>query len=95
MAEIDATKDYYRILALTVVASQDAIRDAHRDLARRYHPDTGGGDIERFRQVQEAYQVLSDLPLRRAYDRQREKRGAGAGPVALSLLQSRDEMPPM
>jgi len=95
MAEIDATKDYYRILALTVVASQDAIRDAHRDLARRYHPDTGGGDVERFRQVQEAYQVLSDLPLRQAYDRQREKRGAGAGPVALSLLQSRDEMPPM
>ena len=54
MARIDATKDYYRILALTVVASQDAIRAAHRDLARRYHPDTGGGDVERFRQVQEA-----------------------------------------
>ncbi len=95
MARIDATKDYYRILALTAVASQDAIRAAHRDLARRYHPDTGAGDIERFRQVQEAYQVLSDLPLRRAYDRQREQRGAGAGPVAFSLLQSRDEMPLM
>jgi len=95
MASIDATKDYYRILTLTVVASQDAIRAAHRDLARRYHPDSGDGDIERFRQVQEAYQVLSDLVLRRAYDRQRERRGAGAGPVALTLLQSRDEMPLM
>lgn len=93
MARIDATKDYYRILALTIVADQDAIRAAHRDLARRYHPDSGGGDVERFRQVQEAYQVLSDLVLRRAYDRQRERRGAGS--VALALLQSRDEMPPV
>ena len=59
MARIDATKDYYRILELTVVASQDAIRAAHRELARQYHPDSGGGDIERFRRVQEAYQVLS------------------------------------
>ncbi len=95
MASFDATKDYYRILALTVVADQDAIRAAHRDLARRHHPDSGDGDVERFRQVQEAYQVLSDLVLRRAYDRQRERRGAGAGPVALDLLQSRHEMPPM
>jgi len=95
MARIDATKDYYRILELTVVASQDAIRAAHRDLALRYHPDTGDGDLERFRWVQEAYQVLSDVVLRRSYDRQREQRGAGAGPVALTLLQSRDEMPPM
>ena len=95
MVRIDATKDYYGILALTVVASQDAIRAAHRDLARRYHPDAGGGDVERFRQVQEAYQVLSDLLLRRAYDRQREQHGAGAGPVTLALLQSRREMPLM
>ncbi|MCJ7550695.1 MAG: VWA domain-containing protein [Anaerolineae bacterium] len=95
MARIDATKDYYRILELTVVASQDAIRAAHRELARQYHPDSGGGDIERFRMVQEAYQVLSDLALRRSYDRQREQRGVGAGPVALTLLQSRDEMLPL
>ena len=78
MPRIDVTKDYYGILELTVVASQDAIRAAHRELARRYHPDTGDGDIERFRGVQEAYQVLSDLVLRRSYDRQREQRGAGA-----------------
>jgi len=95
MARVDATKDYYRILELTVVAGRDAIRDAHRELARRYHPDTGLGDIERFRQVQEAYQILSDPVLKRAYDRQRERHGAGAGSVALALLQSRDAMPPM
>ena len=95
MARIDATRDYYGILNLTVVASQDAIRDAHRDLARRHHPDTGNGDAERFRQVQEAYQVLSDPMLRRAYDLQRARRGTGAGSLALALLQSRDEMPPM
>jgi Ca-activated chloride channel family protein len=95
MARIDETKDYYCVLELTVVASQDAIRAAHRDLALRHHPDTGDGDVERFRRVQEAYQVLSDLVLRRSYDRQREQRGAGAGPVALTLLQSRDEMLPM
>jgi len=95
MPTLDATKDYYRVLELTVVADQDAIRDARRDLAQRYHPDTGHGDTERFRQVQEAYEVLSDPLLKRAYDRQREQRGAGAGPVTLTLLQSRDEMPPM
>jgi Ca-activated chloride channel homolog len=95
MARIDSTKDYYRILELTVVAGQDAIRDARRDLAQRYHPDTGCGDIDRFRQVQEAYEVLSDPALKRAYDRQRERRGDGAGLVSLTLLQSRDEMPLM
>lgn len=95
MVTLDATKNYYRILEVTAAANPDAIREAHRELARRYHPDTGHGDIERFQLVQEAYQVLSDPALKLAYDRQRELHGHGGGPVTLTLLQSRDEVLPM
>lgn len=95
MAKIDASKDYYDILGLAVDATADDIRSAYRTLAKRYHPDTGYQDVEQFRLVQEAHEVLGDSAVRRAYDQQRALRGAGTSPVALTLLQSRDEMPPM
>jgi Ca-activated chloride channel homolog len=93
--DIDAAKDYYGILGVAINATADEIRAAYRNLAKRYHPDTGHKDVEQFRRVQEAHDVLWDPALRRAYDKQRALRGAGMSPLSLTVLQSRDEMPPM
>ncbi len=96
MVEIDPERDYYDILGLPVDAGADEIRSAYRALARQCHPDTGRGDVERFRLVQEAYEVLCDRAYRSAYDRQREQRGIhDAGPVSLTLQQNREQLPVM
>ena len=96
MALIDSQKDYYTILGVTSDVDDDAIKQAYRQQAREYHPDSGHGDAERFRQIQEAYEVLRDKVLRRAYDRQREKRGLSEdAPIAFELLQSRMYLAPM
>ena len=64
-------KDYYRILGLERDAGQDEIKRAYRKLARRYHPDVSSEtDAEaRFKEVNEAYEVLKDPEKRAAYDR--------------------------
>ncbi|HOT90530.1 MAG TPA: VWA domain-containing protein [Anaerolineae bacterium] len=96
MALIDAQKDYYAILGVTPDADDEAIKQAYRQGAREYHPDSGHGDVERFRQIQEAYEVLRDKALRLAYDRQRERRGLSENaPVVLELLQSRTTLAPL
>ncbi|MBN2390930.1 MAG: VWA domain-containing protein [Anaerolineae bacterium] len=96
MATIDSQKDYYAILQVSLNADDDEIKQAYREKARDYHPDSGHGDAERFREVQEAYEVLRDEVLRRAYDRQREKRGLSEdAPVGLVLSQSRTEALPL
>ena len=62
-------------------ASADEIKKAYRKLARQYHPDTNQGDKaaeERFKQVQTAYDVLSDAEKRKAYDRFGSTNGRGA-----------------
>lgn len=66
-----ATNDYYKTLGVDRSASQDEIRKVYRRLARKYHPDLNPGDKsaeERFRQVQEAYDILSDPKKRQMYD---------------------------
>src|SRR5438445_13689454 len=63
-------KDYYRILGVDRSADDKAIKSAYRKLARKYHPDVAKGKDagERFREITEAYEVLSDPEKRRRYD---------------------------
>lgn len=59
--------DYYEILGVTKQASQDEIKKAFHKLAHKYHPDKGG-DEKKFKEINEAYQVLSDAQKRQQYD---------------------------
>ncbi len=61
-------KDYYKILGVDRNASQEEIRKAFHRLAHQYHPDKGG-DPEKFKEINEAYQVLSDPVKRAQYDK--------------------------
>ncbi len=61
--------DYYKILGVTKEASEEEIKKAYRRLAHKYHPDKPGGDGERFKKINEAYQVLSNKEKRSQYDR--------------------------
>jgi len=61
-------KDYYNILGVDRGASDDEIKKAYRKLAHKHHPDKTGGDAEKFKEINEAYQVLSDKTKRGQYD---------------------------
>ena len=66
-------KDYYRILGVNREASAQDIKKAFRQLALRYHPDRNPGDVkeaeEKFKEINEAYEVLGDDQKKRQYDR--------------------------
>ena len=67
-----AKRDFYEILGVPRGVSPEQIKKAYRLLARKFHPDTAGNDpqtTERFKEAQEAYEVLKDPKKRQAYDR--------------------------
>lgn len=72
-------KDYYSVLGITKTASEDDIKSAFRKLAQKYHPDKKGGDEKKFKELSEAYAVLSDKKKRAEYDTY-GRTFAGGGP---------------
>lgn len=74
-----AGKDYYDILGVKRDASADEIKKAFRRLARKHHPDTGGSE-EKFKELGEAYEVLSDAEKRKQYDQYGQYFGGNAPP---------------
>lgn len=81
-------KDYYKALGVDRQASADDIKKAYRKLARKYHPDINPGNAEaeaKFKEINEAYEVLSDADKRAKYDRfgadfnRYQQSGAGGG----------------
>lgn len=75
-------KDYYKILGIEKGASSDEIKKAFRKLAHQHHPDKEGGNEAQFKEINEAYQVLSNDKRRAEYDTYGQTFGAGAGPGA-------------
>lgn len=64
-------KDYYYILCINKNATLDEVKKAYRKLAMKYHPDKNNGDelfLESFKEINEAYEILSDYQKRQAYD---------------------------
>src|SRR5689334_17489601 len=78
-------ENYYDILGVSKSASSEEIKKAYRRLAHQYHPDKGKGNEEKFKQVNEAYQVLSSADKRAQYDQygqtfeQAQRNGGGFG----------------
>lgn len=75
------TKDFYAVLGVTKDADSATIKKAYRKLARQYHPDRNTGDAaaaEKFKEIGEAYAVLSDDAERKQYDAIRSMAGGGA-----------------
>ena len=68
---MEAKRDYYEILGVSRTADADTIKKAYRKLAKKYHPDTNSGNAgaaEKFKEITEAYGVLSDEKKRKLYD---------------------------
>jgi len=78
--------DYYKILDVSKSASQEDIKKAYRKLAHKYHPDKPGGDEKKFKELNEAYQILSDPKKKAQYDKfgkvfeGQQSRGNNSGP---------------
>src|SRR5690606_40895763 len=78
----NTTKDYYNVLGVPDGAAADDIKKAYRKLAKKFHPDANPNDpqaAERFKEVGEAYSVLSDESKRKQYDTMRKNPFANFG----------------
>jgi curved DNA-binding protein CbpA len=99
---VQTTTDLYKVLGLPRDATQDDIREVHRKLVRKHHPDANPGDPsseERFKEIQRAYEVLSDPEKRREYDSKRRAspRGGTRRPRASAgrRTEGESEAPPV
>ncbi len=93
---MQSATDLYKLLGVSREASQDDIRKAHRKLVLKHHPDANPGDPsseERFKEIQRAYEVLSDPERRREYDRKRRAspRGGSRRPRANAGRRTKGE----
>lgn len=80
-----ANPDYYNVLGISRGASESEIKKAYRNLARKYHPDVNPGDKEaerKFKEINEAYEVLSDAQKKAQYDQFGRVGGPGFGGTA-------------
>ncbi|MBI3631297.1 MAG: DnaJ domain-containing protein [Candidatus Staskawiczbacteria bacterium] len=73
------TKDYYKILGVNRDASQEEIKKSYRKMAHECHPDKKGGDEKKFKELNEAHQVLSDQEKRAQYDQYGQVFEGGSG----------------
>src|SRR3989344_8450770 len=62
------SKDYYKILGVDKNASQEEIKKSFRKKAHEFHPDKAGGNAEKFKEINEAYQILRNEQKRKQYD---------------------------
>ena len=85
-----ASPDLYEVLEVERTATSDELKKAYRRLARQYHPDANPGDAAseaRFKEVSQAYEILSDPERRANYDRFGSDVGAGGNPFGAGSVQ--------
>jgi DnaJ-class molecular chaperone len=68
VSKFNSQQDYYKVLGLTSKANSSEIKRAFKELAKKHHPDATRGSDDKFKEINEAYQILSDEKVRQEYD---------------------------